>query len=360
MSIEITGFLPQVHGFHFANKFQTIIIPSIDIPFVGPTPEVKLTGLCGGMAFSALDYFFAGLPVPTHYTSDYASGVPPLHSRLFEMIYRRHLNSIGLKVVLLGVVLPGVPIPTQVLSDGLENAVAFVAKSTASPAEAVSSLPAEVAKVITKINAGEPVVIGLVAKGALLQSHQVVVIGYDTNTPGTTRFMLYDNRVPGMTPELIVTPGDAVPCRLERAGVSEPWHTFFVETYSRQIPTYRDLAVIGGIGASLVPGPGSRSFNIQMTVANQGDAPAHPRFISPELSPNSINGAIAMTMAMQVTSLPAGGTVHYSNIIDFPAAFAGETVLATCSFQDATNNPTRIPADNGAQSEVSLNVPLEF
>ena len=53
-----TGFDPRAHGFHFANDFVDKVVT---IPGYG---EVATDGRSGGMAFAALDYWFAGLPVP--------------------------------------------------------------------------------------------------------------------------------------------------------------------------------------------------------------------------------------------------------------------------------------------------------
>lgn len=52
-----TNFRPSVHGFKFSNEFRNHVVD------VGP---VKFTtdGRCGGMAALALDFFFAGVPVP--------------------------------------------------------------------------------------------------------------------------------------------------------------------------------------------------------------------------------------------------------------------------------------------------------
>ena len=53
-----TGFEPRAHGFHFANEFVDKVVT---VPGYG---EVATDGRSGGMAFAALDYWFAGLPGP--------------------------------------------------------------------------------------------------------------------------------------------------------------------------------------------------------------------------------------------------------------------------------------------------------
>jgi hypothetical protein len=48
-----TPFVPAVHGFHFVNTYINYFVPG-----------VTTSGRCGGMSYAALDFFFAGVPVP--------------------------------------------------------------------------------------------------------------------------------------------------------------------------------------------------------------------------------------------------------------------------------------------------------
>lgn len=52
-----TNFRPSVHGFKFSNEFQNHVVEA------GPV-NYRTEGRCGGMAALALDFFFAGIPVP--------------------------------------------------------------------------------------------------------------------------------------------------------------------------------------------------------------------------------------------------------------------------------------------------------
>ncbi len=70
MGLQLTSFRPEHHGFRFPNNFTSPV--TLPISFA---PSLPLPGLCGGMSFAALDYFFAGVPVPTHTTADYAGSV---------------------------------------------------------------------------------------------------------------------------------------------------------------------------------------------------------------------------------------------------------------------------------------------
>ena len=60
-AIYKTNFISKANGFRFVNRFEINFPLQFKIPFAG---EVKLSdvvyGLCGGMCFTALDYYYAG------------------------------------------------------------------------------------------------------------------------------------------------------------------------------------------------------------------------------------------------------------------------------------------------------------
>src|SRR4051794_39734598 len=240
MSEQGTGFEPDTHGFHFPNRFSTVLVPRLSW---GPVhvPQLALGGLCGGMTFAALDHYFAGRPVPTHTAADYpAPGVPTDGSALREEIFGRHLCSVGL--------VPsarGIPVPNQhvrVRPGDLTNLVRYPRLRLASRAAIASTLTGELARARAAIGAGTPVPIGLVATGNLFESHQVVAFGYDDAAPAV-RLLLYDCRSPGVTATLTVTPADAA-CVLDAPGDRpERWRAFFVERYERHAPAYADLVL---------------------------------------------------------------------------------------------------------------------
>jgi hypothetical protein len=74
-----TPFNPASDGFKFANRFENIVVSELDI---------TTSGLCGGMSYAALDYFFAGIPIPQQ---DYmpAEGTP-----LQRYLYDRQVTSL--------------------------------------------------------------------------------------------------------------------------------------------------------------------------------------------------------------------------------------------------------------------------
>lgn len=78
---RMTNFKPEVHGFKFSNTFVT----PVDF---GGINGLKLGGLCGGMVYSALDYFNARTPIPSQ-------GFRPANkTALQSYIYKRQLNTL--------------------------------------------------------------------------------------------------------------------------------------------------------------------------------------------------------------------------------------------------------------------------
>ncbi|MEP5939136.1 MAG: hypothetical protein ABJ239_12485 [Erythrobacter sp.] len=76
---RMTTFDPKRHGFKFANRFRNNFVSELDI---------RTGGLCGGMVYSALDYWRAGKPVPQQ------TYLPTEGAVLQSYIYRRQVNSI--------------------------------------------------------------------------------------------------------------------------------------------------------------------------------------------------------------------------------------------------------------------------
>jgi hypothetical protein len=62
-----TQFVPSVHGWHFSNgTWPAVANTEIALPFGLTVPVGNASnGMCGGMTYSAIDYFWAGKPIPT-------------------------------------------------------------------------------------------------------------------------------------------------------------------------------------------------------------------------------------------------------------------------------------------------------
>jgi hypothetical protein len=78
--VGTTNFNPKVHGFHFRNDFLNDVVPVAD---------VRTGGLCGGMSYTVLDYYFAHMPVPQQ---DYR---PANRTTLQSYIYNREVDSLA-------------------------------------------------------------------------------------------------------------------------------------------------------------------------------------------------------------------------------------------------------------------------
>jgi len=73
-------FIPKLHGFKFSNSgFANDVIPEL---------EIRTNALCGGMAYAALDYYFANMPIPNQ-------PFPPASQTILrQYLYGRQVKSI--------------------------------------------------------------------------------------------------------------------------------------------------------------------------------------------------------------------------------------------------------------------------
>lgn len=86
-----TGFLPSRKGLPFRNAFSpspVLSLQPIGLPRVGIGNARR--GLCGGMVFTALDYYYAGRPVPPE------AAPPRAGSPTFRYVVRRLFASFAL------------------------------------------------------------------------------------------------------------------------------------------------------------------------------------------------------------------------------------------------------------------------
>jgi hypothetical protein len=80
-----TGFIPSANGFAFSNSWPSV--PAVSIPLVFTSLGIgnAARGLCGGMVYAALDYWYSGVVPPA---AQPAAGTP-----LFRFIVRRLVDS---------------------------------------------------------------------------------------------------------------------------------------------------------------------------------------------------------------------------------------------------------------------------
>lgn len=87
-TVQVPGFLPSTAGFKFSNSDFPVGTPDVTIDVFGQRITIgdASNGLCGGMVFAALDYFYAGMPIP-------AMTVNPTSGQLFDYIVKRLVDS---------------------------------------------------------------------------------------------------------------------------------------------------------------------------------------------------------------------------------------------------------------------------
>jgi hypothetical protein len=210
-----TGFDPRAHGFHFANDFVDKVVT---VPGYG---EVATDGRSGGMAFAALDYWFAGLPVPSHRPGDFPDrAVPEDGTRLADFIHKRLFDSYA----------------------------------TWSARHFLTWTLDEVAR-----------------------NRQVVAYGYDDDGVGTDggppiRLFVYDSHHPDTEVTLDLEPGHR---HWQASAGDGPWRGLFVQDYVRERPPYIDIGAAKGIWVnSWTPTLGG-NFVAQFTARNYGEYRAH-------------------------------------------------------------------------------------
>lgn len=242
-------FTAKQNGWHFNNDFVNHIFGSL---------ETK--GLCGGMAYSALDYYFNDLPIPTHRQGDFGGPdvtVPP-GGRLHSMIFNRLIDSFADNFGKWSCVYPELDAAVGaalglVVGGGLLGAVVGAVwggiygelhEVFACPGGGPAGMTRQELPNLTKnfLDKGVPAPIGLIYDSDILNiglSHQVVAYGYSMS--GTTiTINIYDNRYHDDECTLVLdasNPGTIVENSLTNG--QENWAGLLVsDGYQPQWPTY--------------------------------------------------------------------------------------------------------------------------
>jgi hypothetical protein len=231
----VPGFLPSLHGFHFANRWPagpTVMFGPFDPRILGIGDAAA--GLCGGMVTTARDLFEAGIAIPAD-TDPPANGSPR-----FRAIVRRQAESLDwLRVPLrfydLQAARPDPPTRTSV--------------ALRRPPPRVVAVRDAWPLMRADIEAGRAPIVGLVRVAGwsprlLTANHQVLAYAYDEDAAGF-RIRVYDPNHPDRDDiELVAClegsdarhPDERV--RLAQS-TGEPLLGFFRQRYSRP----RSLAV---------------------------------------------------------------------------------------------------------------------
>lgn len=169
-----TNFHRGEHGFAFVNRFPGLPSPTntIEAFAVKEEPDEARTihGLCGGMCFASLDYFFDGRPSP-----DFTKAPAP-GSSMYRYLYGRQQASLGF----------------------LYRHVLRYAHNMIISKRGAQNLSYDQWRTLKRnLEEEKPSVLGLIFSAArksmlLWHNHQVLAYGYEEVAPGQYRVDLYD------------------------------------------------------------------------------------------------------------------------------------------------------------------------
>ncbi len=262
--------------------------------------SLETQGLCGGMAYSALDYYFNDLPIPTHRVGDFGGKdvlVPP-DGRLHSMIFNRLIDSFADNFGKWSCVYPELDAAVGaalglVIGGGLLGAVVgAVWGGVYGELHEVFSCPSGGPAGMTRqelpnllqnfLDKGIPAPIGLIYDSDILNiglSHQVVAYGYSMS--GTTlTIYIYDNRYHDDECTLVLdasNPGTIVETSLTKG--KENWAGLLVsDGYQPQWPSYGpDISIASPqslqLSGPVVTGPISAGAPAAAASANSSSRP---------------------------------------------------------------------------------------
>jgi hypothetical protein len=215
-----TDFSPQIHGFAFANSWtldeterdqlRAVLATAVNgalialSPLFAPLAVLGLGrslsgwiadglpdsyGLCGGVAFAALDYYKSGRPLPTGSgPSDQPTRATPKGAALRAYLWQRMLQSLTtgragtLTLAWMGAL--------HLLPEGWPF--------RGGPQWLLARSKEHLAELRGHIDAGEPWPIGLVGTTTdPFSNHQVLAYGYHDHEGGTSTIYVYDMNCPG-------------------------------------------------------------------------------------------------------------------------------------------------------------------
>jgi len=220
-TVRMTRFIPAKHGLAFANTFTNNFINEFD---------VSTSGLCGGMIYTALDYYYANKTVP-----DWPYPPAP-HKPLRKILYDRQVNSLEANMDRW--------IDLYFNPFGRRNWDFFNWGMNLSPGGQLQQLKASIDK-------GIPTPLGLRSCDEnCIQDHQVIAVGYEIASGKTTgragksdgiKIFVYDPNHPGRTMTMVpdFTTGRFVYLEYpdSAANPRKGWRTYFVDTkYTKKRP----------------------------------------------------------------------------------------------------------------------------
>ncbi len=196
-----TKFTPLTHGYSFPNRFE----------FTGFTKIVKFVkskliyGMCGGMVFTALDYYFDQRKIPEF------KAVRELPLNYTKYLWKRQTESVSLAVF-----------------------VRIIQFASFTKSQAIQkSIQEELPLILDRVGDGLPAPI-VIIRSSLFQNpthnHQVLVIGFEEKAD-QLELMLYDPNHPRIQPSLVIRPAPAYSIT---QSTGEPIRAFFLNHYTYQ------------------------------------------------------------------------------------------------------------------------------
>lgn len=181
MTRTSTAFASVPQGFGFPNYFE-LQLPSFHLPLAGEVDLNKVVfGLCGGMCFSALDYYYAKTLPPA------GSDPGKIDKALYHYLVDRQLDSMSIPILL--------KIIDWMVSGDTELAARVI--------------KTEAPKIRRMIDKGDPAVLCLIRTHGLddpTHNHQVLATAYELDDTGRQLTLtLYDPNHPGQAPTITFT-----------------------------------------------------------------------------------------------------------------------------------------------------------
>lgn len=183
---QMTGFLPSLNGWPFDNQF--VAVPPFKL--IG---ELKYgdasKGLCGGMVYAALDYFLAGLDLPSIPEEDLSKHNSPVQGPVFNYFGKRLFNSFDIP--------EGVWNYIQLMRPDFPDFQTSKSRIRVAPRNrAWRAIRQEWPAIKAKLDTGHPCPLGLICVKSkelsmLGENHQVLAYGYELVADDLTLF-IYD------------------------------------------------------------------------------------------------------------------------------------------------------------------------
>jgi hypothetical protein len=288
-------------------------------------------GLCGGMAFSSLDYWHKSWVLPRgDNKNDQPKDSTPLGTVLREYIWSRLLKSV---------------------EDNIWTFLGWMAIYHFE-GDGGTTLRDKTNEQLTTlrniINSGTPVTVGLIGTTwNPMNNHQILIYGFEDNPDGTTTLFAYDNTQPGVETTIRLNFSGSSLEAIESAPspARGPLRGLFCTTYTPSTPPLADVLSQGVKISPAVTGTGN-PVQVSATATNVGfhDSPAFKLVIAGDSGASVTDASAASILAGASRSLagslsfPEIGNHRIATVVQFPP-FAGMTLTRFLPPQSAADNP---------------------